>query len=203
MKSEGGEVEEIVREENGILISAMLRQYFTALRTVGKWKKLSSYWTRLANKCASPVSSPVAAAARLASPERRRSSLAARPATAESPGPGPAPLAGTPRTWEDWLQRRKGLDEDPGSDEEDDEDEIIADVSEGRLDGGAVAEDSLTRMDWEVLLMRKFFGFWASKAGVRREVCDPDQEEADRVDWTRVVAPVVEGRIKMVVAAAA
>ena len=37
-KSEGGQAEEIVSEENGILISMMLRQYFMSLKIIGQWK---------------------------------------------------------------------------------------------------------------------------------------------------------------------
>lgn len=40
IESEGGTAEEIVSEENGILISMMLRQYFMSLRVMGQWK----YW---------------------------------------------------------------------------------------------------------------------------------------------------------------
>lgn len=38
-KSEGGEAEEIVSEENGVLISTILRQYFLSLKVVGKWRR--------------------------------------------------------------------------------------------------------------------------------------------------------------------
>lgn len=38
-KSEGGHAEEIVSEENGILISMILRQYFMSLKVVGKWSR--------------------------------------------------------------------------------------------------------------------------------------------------------------------
>ena len=38
VKSEGGEAEEIVSEENGILISMIIRQYFMSLKILGKWK---------------------------------------------------------------------------------------------------------------------------------------------------------------------
>ena len=41
VRSEGGEVEEIVSEENGILISMVLRQYFMSLRVLGKWARWS------------------------------------------------------------------------------------------------------------------------------------------------------------------
>ncbi|KAA8630331.1 hypothetical protein SMACR_07294 [Sordaria macrospora] len=37
IKSEGGECEEVVSEENGILISMLLRQYFMALKALDKW----------------------------------------------------------------------------------------------------------------------------------------------------------------------
>ncbi|EXJ62632.1 hypothetical protein A1O7_03070 [Cladophialophora yegresii CBS 114405] len=51
VESEGGEAEEIVSEENGILISMMLRQYFMSLKTIGKWKhwgkSLSRHWNAI------------------------------------------------------------------------------------------------------------------------------------------------------------
>jgi 5'-nucleotidase len=38
VQSEGGEAEEIVNEENGMLISTIIRQYFMSLKVLGKWK---------------------------------------------------------------------------------------------------------------------------------------------------------------------
>ena len=38
-RSEGGTAEEIVSEENGILISMILRQYFMSLKVLGKWRR--------------------------------------------------------------------------------------------------------------------------------------------------------------------
>ena len=38
-KSEGGEADEIVSEENGVLISTILRQYFLSLKVFGKWRR--------------------------------------------------------------------------------------------------------------------------------------------------------------------
>ncbi len=47
-KSEGGKAEEVVSEENGVLISTILRQYFLSLKVVGTWSKknpnLSRHW---------------------------------------------------------------------------------------------------------------------------------------------------------------
>jgi 5'-nucleotidase, C-terminal domain len=41
VESEGGEAEEVVSEENGVLISTILRQYFISLKIVGRWRR----WT--------------------------------------------------------------------------------------------------------------------------------------------------------------
>ena len=41
VRSEGGQAEEIVSEENGILISMVLRQYFMSLKVLGKWARWS------------------------------------------------------------------------------------------------------------------------------------------------------------------
>lgn len=46
VESEGGVAEEIVSEENGILISMMLRQYFMSLKILGKWK----HWGKSLNR---------------------------------------------------------------------------------------------------------------------------------------------------------
>lgn len=39
VRSEGGEAEEIVSEENGILISMILRQYFMSLKVMRRWRR--------------------------------------------------------------------------------------------------------------------------------------------------------------------
>lgn len=41
VKSEGGEVEEIVSEEDGILISTIIRQYFLSLKILNTWQRWS------------------------------------------------------------------------------------------------------------------------------------------------------------------
>ena len=41
VKSEGGDVDELVPEESGVLISAILRQYFLSLKIVGRWARWS------------------------------------------------------------------------------------------------------------------------------------------------------------------
>ena len=55
-----------------------------------------------------------------------------------------------------------------------------------------------TKLDFEILLMRKFWTKWALKAGVKASICDPLKEGEFTVDWTRCIAPVNDGRILMV-----
>ena len=54
IKSEGGTVEEVVSEENGILLSIVLRQYFMSLKVLGKWARwspsLHRHWGHIHNR---------------------------------------------------------------------------------------------------------------------------------------------------------
>jgi len=89
------------------------------------------------------------------------------------------------KAWEDWLKKRTGIDVKPVNDDDWDVD----------MDEEYDASESI---DTEMLLMRKFFSKWAAAAGVKTSVCDSISEDEIHVDWTRVIAPVVEGRIKKV-----
>ncbi|KAI9373459.1 Metallo-dependent phosphatase-like protein [Aspergillus egyptiacus] len=46
VQSEGGEVEELVDEESGTLISTLMRQYFLSLKIMGKWQYFGKSMTR-------------------------------------------------------------------------------------------------------------------------------------------------------------
>ncbi|KAA8649536.1 hypothetical protein EYZ11_004872 [Aspergillus tanneri] len=46
VRSSGGEIEEVVDEESGVLLSTILRQYFLSLRVMGKWQRFSKSMTR-------------------------------------------------------------------------------------------------------------------------------------------------------------
>ncbi|KAG5915964.1 hypothetical protein E4U42_007861 [Claviceps africana] len=180
VKSEGGTAHEIVDEENGILISAMLRQYFMALRTIGQWKCISDHWVGVAEQANVPLSPPLG---------RQRPDgehAKAKGMLAETEGASTA--------WKGFLRRRIGLHKEPLDENEDDE----ADLVEHDARGAAADED--LDLDLEVLLLRKFWARWARRAGVRTKatLCEPLGDDDCAVDWTRVIAPVVEGRIRMV-----
>lgn len=175
VKSEGGEVEEIVDEESGILISAMLRQYFMALRTVGQWSNLSSHWNHVADKCGHTE---------LPSEVFKGESHVSRLNLHEDKADGHKD------PWHKFLRSRLGFSKKPLDDDDD------------HFDTGTESDhtgsDSDSQIDLEILLMKKFWGRWAHRAGIKSKVCDCSKEAECAIDWTRVIAPVLEGRIKIV-----
>ncbi|KAL3960639.1 hypothetical protein ACCO45_005756 [Purpureocillium lilacinum] len=183
--SEGGEAEELVDEENGILISTMLRQYFMGLRTVGQWKKLSAHWVGVAEEADVPKSP--------SSPRANRSAeAAALPAHAHKE------VESSSESWREFLLRRLGLRKKPLDDDEDDHFDPHRDTTSSSGNSNGEESDSTDdKMDFQILLMRKFWARWAARAGVKSCVCDSAQGDCT-VDWTRVIAPCVEGRIRMV-----
>ncbi|KAK0620658.1 Metallo-dependent phosphatase-like protein [Immersiella caudata] len=167
---EGGSCEEIVSEENGMLISAILRQYFMSLKVVGQWKmwtpSLQRHWGRV-GVCVPVITRSAATppvSARPAPPERKDS-------------------------WAEWTpeklrQRRvEGTREEESSESEEEEEE---EEGEARL------------VDRELGVMRRVFHKWCRIAGVRGKACDSLTEEEVDCAWTRAIKPVVEGRICMV-----
>jgi 5'-nucleotidase len=87
--------------------------------------------------------------------------------------------------WTSFLQTRIGLRKAPVNDDTDSE-------------GDDEDDEDGDRMDFDILLMRKFFTRWVKKARLQASACDPTTDPALSVDWTRTIAPVLEGRIKMV-----
>ncbi|KAJ5321644.1 5'-Nucleotidase/apyrase [Penicillium brevicompactum] len=93
IEAEGGEVEELVSEENGVLISTILRQYFLSLKVLGKWNRWSASlrrhwgtvhrnlhgegWLKPPSATTSPKSEKKAPGKRLERPTLQRTSRAA------------------------------------------------------------------------------------------------------------------------------
>lgn len=165
----------------------MLRQYFMALRTLGKWQKLPDDWMRVASDVHhEPLDKEGEEQAANRDVEDHR-------------------VAVTEGSWRQFLRMRLGHDKVPHDDDKDDIDvefdpvDDENDVHDDSADSGVeVGADPDTEMDIEILLQRKFFTRWARKAGVKTCPCDPSGSTDCLVDWTRLIAPVVDGRIKMV-----
>ncbi|KAI1178577.1 Metallo-dependent phosphatase-like protein [Nemania sp. FL0916] len=169
VESEGGKAEEIVSEENGILLSMMLRQYFMSLKTVGQWKhwcpSMGRHWDEVTKKvCKNHPHHKACSTA----PENKSHS-------AQASG------------WDNWKadkirERRCDLAHPiDGSD------------SEGEDLGKE--EAAIENLDHELQTMRRVFRKWARMAGVECKVADELKDDEFEVDWTRAIAPQVEGRI--------
>ncbi|KAH9907054.1 Metallo-dependent phosphatase [Xylariomycetidae sp. FL2044] len=177
IEEEGGTAEEIVSEENGILISMMLRQYFMSLKVVGQWR----YWGNNMGRHWNKVNDKVGATHTHLQP---RTGLTPVSPTMRTN------LAGGSKGWDNWspdkIRARKAsaipVDE---SDSEDDEVHEREEKEESEID----------MIDKEMQIMRKVFGKWAKIAGVETKVGDELKEDECEVDWTKAISPRIEGRI--------
>jgi hypothetical protein len=172
IESEGGTAEEIVSEENGILISMMLRQYFLSLQVMGKWRN----WGNAIDRHWNEVSSKVSAQHPLLQP-----TPLATPVT---------PSANKSQAWDNWTPEKVRSRRASVVPRENDSD------SEGEAEHAA--QKDVEDVDKELKIMRKVFEKWARLADVERKLADELNEDDFEVDWTSAIAPRLEGRITMV-----
>jgi 5'-nucleotidase len=191
----GGTCEELVAAENGILISMMLRQYFMALKTLGQWmhwgQGLDRHWNHVVNKVDEkhPHIKPDSS---------RRSSIASK-----SEEPAKQSAVDTSAQTANATGRRKSTWLDLSPAQMRDRRAALAPIDEHDEDHGANEDDADTKeeaheTDRELSIMRKVVRKWSRLAGVRGKTGEHLPEEEFTVDWTRAIAPRVEGRIVMV-----
>ncbi len=168
VEPEGGIAEEIVSEENGILISMMLRQYFMSLKVVGQWK----HWGASMGRHWDGVTSKVCA---------NHPHYTATSPTARAGRPTPPRNSG----WDDWKPER--IRERRAS--------VAHPIDESDSESEDEDESAIEHLDHEMQTMRRVFSKWARIAGVECKVADELKADEFEVDWTRAIAPRVEGRI--------
>ncbi|KAK2787564.1 hypothetical protein FQN53_005013 [Emmonsiellopsis sp. PD_33] len=190
-ESEGGEAEEIVSEENGVLISTILRQYFLSLKVLGKWNRLSPsmhrHWDKVHEQwhgqgwleaTSPPTSSDNA---------RSRPSLQSTPSF-QYTSTNRAPKAPSSVDADD--------SDDSAMDSESDSEPDLLFRPKTYVTTAALSVEDADRKE---ALARRFLRKWRLKVGL-----DPDKVQV--VDgelqtlppWTRVIAPQLEGRIVQV-----
>ncbi|RPA92859.1 Metallo-dependent phosphatase [Choiromyces venosus 120613-1] len=140
--------EDIIDEENGVLISMILRQYFLSLKVMGKWRRGGAFREFFG----SLKSEKVEQGELLQSKEANKNEV--------------------------------DDDGDSGSDDDDEE-----------MHGDGVHETDLPKEEKVSKLISKAGLKWARLAGVRE---NKGEESEFVVDWTRSIAPRLEGRIKAV-----
>lgn len=158
VRSEGGQAEEIVSEENGILISMMIRQYFMSLKTMGQWKM----WGKSMDKHWKGV-------------QRSMSSTQLK----QAPQTKTEPVA---KVAKDVC----GVNKKDASESDEDEaplDESDTDISADEAEDMKAAKEKRER---QLKLARKVTKKWWRLAGLSGEPKCTDEVREFTVDWTKV-----------------
>lgn len=168
IEEEGGKAKEIVSEENGVLISTILRQYFMSLKVLGKWK----YWGPSMNRKFDRVQSSLQRNHTFVEPNAPASPVEAR-------HPGISKVKAAERSG-----RASPSDSDMSDEDEDD---------------GADYDDSkpIRFSERELSILRRVMAKWWRLAGLKgsAKLCDVLGAEEFQVNWTKAIAPRLEGRI--------
>lgn len=209
IEEEGGTAIELVSEENGILISMLLRQYFMSLKVLDRWAHLGPHMSNHWDKVVSNVTK-----SHPCLPPKNKPPTASSPTTATTatPSTGNSKGHGHKSSWDHWTPakiRARRSSVGPLSERETDVDRETppplspaadADASEKKVAAlGEISEDEREEdEERELRVMRKAFRRWCRKAGVQAQAGGELDEEDVDCDWTRAIAPKVEGRINMV-----
>ena len=161
VQSEGGEAEEIVSEENGILISMMLRQYFMSLKILGRWK----HWSKSMNRHWEGVHEDLHSMHPVIEPNLKTGGDQKSDTTAAASA-----------TTTDTQETQEAGTTTPLDDSEDEEGQHRIPVSIPKWN------------DKELQIIRRVTRKWRRLAGLKghSSCCDNVAEDEFTVDWTRV-----------------
>ncbi len=181
--SDGGVAEEIVTEENGILLSMILRQYFMSLKILGKWAR----WSPGLHRHWGIVHDNLHKGGRVHEPNQlRRGIKHKRTGTELMP-------AASAKTHVD------GKSVDSDTDDEIMDHEVDTHVMDGASLGATMAslrsvDDQKSR---ERHIARVYIRRWMEIVGIERADVGMVNEHAEwnLPHWTRGIAPRLEGRI--------
>lgn len=201
-KSAGGEVEEIVDEESGVLLSTILRQYFLSLRVMGRWQR----WSHSMARHWDSVHQGLHSNGRV-KPPGQLSPIAERvPARAQRPG-----LSRTSKSY--YYGRFPQI----AMEEEDANTEANADTEEDIMDSDSDSDPeilttpkpmtnyvtdparSAAEEETRLRLARQVIRKWMRETGLhsaRLDTMDHGEGEFDYTPaWTQGISPESEGRI--------
>ncbi|KAL2869667.1 putative 5'-nucleotidase [Aspergillus lucknowensis] len=193
VQSEGGEVEEIVDEESGTLISTLMRQYFLSLKVMGRWqhlgKSMTRHWAEVQkNMQNNGFLKPPSA---LPSPEQEKaSSRPQRPPLNRKTKYYYGRFAEPETTSEE--SGEPGIDESVDSDSDSDPEILISPkpITNYVTLPARSAEDEEHRLRLARWATRR----WMHRTGIHSTV-DDTNEDPFTPAWTPGIAPRLEGRI--------
>ncbi|KAF2757792.1 5'-nucleotidase [Pseudovirgaria hyperparasitica] len=168
IEAEGGKAVEIVSEENGVLISTLLRQYFMSLKVLGKWKmwgpSMGRHWQGV------------------------QRNLQAKHPHMEPQSPTDDVLG----AFESFEAERTNRSQVTGE-----TDGVDADSEDETATTKPISTQS-SRQERELEVMRRVMRKWWRLAGMTEDakLGQPLNHGEFTVNWTTAIAPMVEGRIK-------
>lgn len=201
VKSAGGEVEELIDEENGVMISTILRQYFLSLKILGKWNRwsgsLNRHWGIVHNRMhhegwlrnpSSAASSPTASS-KLCKDDRRRR----RYHYGQRQYVDRKAVSHLPETHDPENDDYETMDSDSDSDPE------LLTSPHPATAKNYVTLPAATPAEEErrLRIARGVVHKWMRLAGLQRKTADTVDEWGEEFTpaWTRGIAPRIEGRI--------
>ncbi|PYI11771.1 Metallo-dependent phosphatase [Aspergillus sclerotiicarbonarius CBS 121057] len=195
IKSEGGEVEEIVDEESGILISTLLRQYFLSLKVMGKWRRwgpsMTRHWSTVHDNlhCNGWLKPPSSKTSPVSEKVPYRPSLPRSKQYFYGRFPETPATAGT----DDGV----GLDrENESMDSDSDTDPDILTSPQPTTNYVTLPARSVTEEEHRLRLARKATRTWMHRAGLQPSaINDADEVGEFTPTWTPGISPRLEGRI--------
>ena len=177
IKSEGGTAEEVVSEENGILISMVLRQYFMSLKVLGKWAR----WSPSLHRHWGVVHNSLHAGGRVREPNEFKRGVKHK------------------RTGTELMHDHEGkTDVDGMVVDSDTDDERDVDVDDEVLASSMASLRSISdERSRELHLARVYVHRWMDIVGIERAGVGTVGAQVDWLlpHWTQGIAPRVEGRI--------
>jgi hypothetical protein len=181
IEEEGGTAVEVVSEENGVLISTILRQYFMSLKVLGKWKR----WGKTRNNKFSEIQTNI----------QKNSKHGFYEPSPTSPVDKQKPqFPGLDKVAKQVQAAASGSEsEDPDADEDED-------------DGAEYdASSPITFNQQELDLLRRSLRKWMRLAKLQgsSKLCDELEQNEIQVNWTKAIAPRLEGRINDITPVAA
>jgi 5'-nucleotidase len=191
VQSEGGDAEEIVNEENGVLISTILRQYFMSLKVIGRWKNwgknMERHWNSVHEKmqsCSPVVESKNSAGFASGAVEVARRALAK---TKVDPSKGDTPVS-------------SDTESDYDTESEDSRSASAQQEASTQHEAATNSVLLLDENDVRLHVVRKVIRKWRLLAGLEGEsaACDSIDEADFHTKWTKAIAPKLENRIQMI-----
>ena len=216
LEEEGGPAKSIVGDENGMLISMILRQYFMSLKVLGRWKNwgasMGRRWSGIHNGLhgVHPVREPIKPGE-----AHDEKGVSRQPANTDGVKLDPSlvgkaqkahghsrSISGSPRKRQQTTVPTSTANGQSGTNGTADLDSLAIDDSESEddtMDIPAVIPAQQSQRERELQIMRKVMRKWWRLAGLpgHPRMCEAEGEEFG-VGWTKGIAPRLEGRIKII-----